>query len=305
MIKVNFRCLFLALIQIGPLLLLTQFPQVAIGIETSNADEDPYWEYGAGVGFIRLEHYPAARFFNDLVLPFPTFQYRGRILRADDREGAHLYLLKGADWAFDIAGTGYAALTSSDNEDRAGLQSIPWILALGPRFSFNLNPQLALSFSVFGAIATDFQKTKTNGQIYQGKIEYRWDMNLPSISFFEKGASSGNVAFLIKAASQELLSLYFEVPQESATANRGAYEAQAGFLNSEVSYYQSFKSGRSTLYIGGSWAHYGLSANRQSPLHKSEQNLVCLIGLTYVLGESSKREVPEDDTSGLFNRPPF
>ena len=62
--------------------------------EDSVGDSEAYWDYGLGFGAVRFEHYPGSDQFSYLALPTPTFQYRGKILRADDREGAHLYLLK-------------------------------------------------------------------------------------------------------------------------------------------------------------------------------------------------------------------
>ena len=62
--------------------------------EDSVSDSEAYWDYGLGFGAVRFEHYPGSDQFSYLALPAPTFQYRGKILRADDREGAHLYLLK-------------------------------------------------------------------------------------------------------------------------------------------------------------------------------------------------------------------
>jgi hypothetical protein len=46
---------------------------------------------------------------------------------------------------------------------------------------------------------------------------------------------------------------------------------------------------------------YGEAANKESPLHKSDANLTGAIGLNYVLGESKKPAVPQEDTSGLIN----
>ena len=116
---------------------------VAMG--EADADAQPYWEYGAGLGYVHYQHYPAANQFSNLLLPFPTFQYRGKIVRADDRNGAHIYLLKGPDWVFEMSGAGYPALDSSTNEARQGMEDLPWMLAIGPQFVYSMTKGFKLS----------------------------------------------------------------------------------------------------------------------------------------------------------------
>jgi outer membrane protein len=260
--------------------------------DSYNDDNPPYWEYGLGIGTVHFEEYPASGQFRDISLPFPTFQYRGKILRADDRDGAHLYLIKSADWYLEFSGIGYPSLESDKSNARSGMPDLPWILAIGPQVVFKLERSTTLNFAVFQAVSTDFKLTKTNGEVFQLKLNRR----------FGEGHSYGNIFLTVKAATKEFLATYFDVPDESATAQRPRYDSQSGLLASDLAYFQSFKSGRAAFYVGASYAYYGASANRQSPLHKADSEFTYLVGLTYVLGESSKPEVPEEDTSGLMDR---
>ncbi|MBL7672107.1 MAG: hypothetical protein JNM39_16605 [Bdellovibrionaceae bacterium] len=66
MIKFNPRGTLMIALQFGALLWFTHKSHSAFGAESAGSEEDPYWEYGASAGFIRLEHYPASRFYGIL-----------------------------------------------------------------------------------------------------------------------------------------------------------------------------------------------------------------------------------------------
>lgn len=245
-----------------------------------------YWEYGVGVGYIHLEHYPGSDQFSDYTLPFPTFQYRGRILRADDRDGARAYLLKNDKFSFEISGTGYTGLDSKKNTARQGMEDLPWLMALGPQLVYKPQPDLDINFGVFAAMTTDFRTSKFPGQIYQAKIHYA--MDIPS-----QLEMRGHFSYTLKYATQGLQRIYYETP---------SYRAKAGIMSQEISYYQSVRLGRTRLYVGFSSNDYSSAVNRESPLHLRDHSLTYLAGLTYTLGESEQREVPEKETQGIINR---
>lgn len=252
------------------------------------ADEEipAYWEYGVGLGYIHLEHYPGSEQFNDVTLPFPTFQYRGRILRADDRDGAHAYLFKEHRLTLEISGTGYPGLDSDQNQARKGMEDLPWLLALGPQLVYKSSDDLEFSLAAFEAMTTDFKTSRFPGQIFQAKLRYTID--IPA-----QVPMRGHLLYSIKYATRGLQSLYYETP---------TYSAKQGLLAQELTYFQSAKLGRARLYVGFSANDYSNAANRESPLHRRDHTLTYLAGLTYTLGESELREVPEPETQGVINR---
>jgi MipA family protein len=229
----------------------------------------------------------------DLVLPFPTFQYRGKYLRADDREGAHAYLFKSERWHIELSGAGYPSLESSKNSDREGMSDLPWVLGLGPQLVWKPSPAWTASLSLYQAITSDFQMTKLQGQIYQSRITYAWDA----------GPTQGNLIFTLRGGSADFLGLFYEIEPSQAQTNRLAYSTKGGLLSEELAYFHSLKSGRASYYLGAAWTSYRSSVNRGSPLHKRDENFSVLVGMTYVLGESANPEVNLDETSGIINRP--
>lgn len=275
-------------------------------LAASHAGAEPstsLWEFGAGLGLIHYEHYPASNHFTDLLLPFPTFQYRGQILRADDREGTRAYLFRASDTTLEVAGALLPALKSSDDENRRGMADLPWMGQLGPQLVHRFNPAWEIRFAIFENVGTtDLKTVRAAGQVGEVKLIHRWESPFAEILGMEAGTEFGEVALQAQAATKEFLATYFEVPAENATPDRPAYEAKAGFISAELSLFERFRTGRATIYFGAALTDYGLSVNRASPLHRSNRNVTGLVGLTYTLGESKRSSVPEEQTEGLINR---
>ena len=253
------------------------------------AQDEPLWEYGVGVGYLHYEHYPASDEYSDITLPFPTFQYRGKILRADDREGARAYLLRSNGWSLEFSGSGYPSVEAGKNKARQGMESIPWMIQLGPQIRKHWGDEWQMRLSLFQNIATDLSFTKFKGELFEGRILHKWssrsDLTLNEYHW------QVELSFSVIAASRALLGTYFDVSQDQATGERPAFESRSGLLAHELAYYQQIKKGHLALYFGATCKSYNISANRASPLHKSDYNLTSFVGLTYLIKESGRKEV--------------
>lgn len=263
---------------------------------TYAADSPSLWEYGIGFGYIQFEQYPASSQSNYLFLPFPTFQYRGKVIRADDREGTRAYLFKADKVSVELSGSGHTSLDSSANTAREGMPDLPWMISLGPQVVGHLSQGLELRLKFFQTTSTDLRYTKFNGAMTESQIIYKhWNKvnGLPTRL---------RISFAAKAATQEYLATYFEVEPRYARANRAEYEASSGFLEMELNYFQSVTVEKASYYIGASAHDYSLSVNRASPLHKSNYTFSFFIGMTYTLGQSQRDSVPELETEGIIRK---
>jgi MipA family protein len=265
-------------------------------------NSEALWEYGVGVGYIRLPHYPASNQYKDVVLPFPTFQYRGDILRADDRDGARAYLFKTEKSSIELGGAGYSYLDSDDNDARSGMEDLMWNLQLGPQWVYHPNDELEFQIGLYQAIATDFVMTRRQGFSYEAEVIYHIDEYLQNSGQFGSAKMQGRVSLQLKAGDRDFLAPYFDVSSKFAKADRPAYEARAGFLSTTFTYFQAAELDRWTLYAGFSDSHYGWSVNRESPLHKLDRNFSIFAGVTYRLSESTKQSVPIESTEGVINK---
>jgi MipA family protein len=260
----------------------------------------PLWEYGIGAGSLFFQDYPASDESNTWTLPFPTFQYRGRSVRADDRDGARAYLLRKSNWSLEIGGGGLATLKSADNKARQDMDNIPWGFQIGPQMVARLSDEFQLKIGTYQAVNTDFRFTKTSGLLSEIKLVWLIDKKLDEL--FKIGKSKGRISFSVDGGSKEFLSTYFEVSKTDARADRPYYEARAGLLSYEIAYFQAIDLRPWGFYFGISRVHYDISANRESPLHKQDHSLKGFFGITFLLGESESPGIPEEETEGAIPR---
>lgn len=282
----RFRWIFILFIILNPKLVIAESPD--------NSAQQSLWEYGIGLGYVHFAQYPAADQFTDLVLPFPTFQYRGKILRADDREGTRIYILKSAVWSIELSGGGNTPLKASDSKARDGMEDIPLMIHLGPQIVGHLLENLEIKFGFFQALSTDFMELRTSGGIQETQLVYR------VLSDLDSGRIDGRFSLAARTASKDYLETYFTVAPQFINKDREQYTAKPGFLEFEFSYFQSISFGKASYYVGASIDDYSLSANRKSPLHKSDYNLNYIFGMTYTLGQSMRESVPPKKTEGII-----
>lgn len=253
----------------------------------------PLWEYGIGLMHGRLEQYPSSDQYLNATLPFPTFQYRGEILRADDQEGARAYLVKDHLYSLELTGGGTPPVRSDRNDARQGMENIPTIVVLGPQVVFKLAPGLELKFSALQATSTDLVLTKFAGQVYESKIDYRWSTG------YRHG---GRARLTFSAASKQYLDHFYQVDSSETWMDRPAYDAQAGYHSTEFTYFHTYDVEKTTIFAGFTANEYSWSANKESPLFRTRQSLNYVAGLTYVLGESDRRSIPADQGDGLIEK---
>ncbi len=269
----------------------------------SQSENQPaLWEYGAGLGFIRYQHYPASNQHNDITLPFPAIQYRGEILRANDRDGARAYLLRESRWTLDVGGGVLPSVKSQDNAARTGMDTLLWSIQMGPRIVYEINEDLDLSLGFYQSFASDFKFTKFNGYVFEQKLDYALDELFRKANWLETKNYRSRLTVSLISGSSEYLSTIYDVDSKDETSERPTYRSREGFLSYEIKYFQTLRFGRFSFYTGVSDLHYNLSANRNSPLHKSDENILFFAGLIYKLGESKRRAVPEEDAEGLLQK---
>ncbi len=270
---------------------------------SAKAESKALWEYGFGLGFAHFSHYPGSDQYRTIALPFPTFQYRGEILRADDQEGSRAYLFKNHNWSLEFAGGGRLPTASKDNKARSGMMDLPLVAQAGPQLVYNDDDRRwFFKTSIFPSYVIDGTYIRQNGGLANAEVEYRWEDDLPGWAFFDPFIFSGTLSLGVTTATQEFHATYYDVAAADATATRAEYAARAGFLDSSLSYYQSISTGLMSIYVGASYTDYSWSANRDSPLHVADSNLGYALGITYILGESERRAVSVDQTEGLFNK---
>lgn len=259
----------------------------------------PLWDYGAALLYLRFAYYPASDQTKIWYLPAPTFEYRGEVVRSTQREGTRAYFIRLQKWSLELGGDGVTEVKSSETFARHDMPDIPWSLQLGPKAVYRNGEGWQFTLGAYQSIITDFRRSETNGILYQSQMSHTW------LRDFSKYTSKTTLKVGVEAASQEYLATYFDVRPEDIAVDRPSYESRSGFLSYEISLGQTFKFRKHSFFAIANSQHFDLSANRRSPLHRSDENLSVSIGVTYILGESERRSVPESEAEGLLQKIKF
>lgn len=280
-------------------------PPVAT-VPTELEEGRPLWQFGFGAGGGVSPHYPASDQSSLRFLASPTFRYRGRILRSDD-EGTRARLLKFENAEVDLSGAASFPVASSENEARRGMRPLDWVGEGGPRLNLRWKFQngrklrsdyLRLSLPVRGVASSDGSYLAHRGFIFQPGLSFERVLAAPTSLKSEISIEiDGYVSFI----DANLGNYYFGVAKLDETPTRRSFNASAGILAASfgITFYVSpkdFENNGSSFFIGVRDATMAWSANRTSPLHKSDQQFLFYAGFNLLWINSDARESVPTDT---------
>lgn len=250
------------------------------------AHENPQeskWDYGVGFGVVHFEQYPSSDRFTTLALPVPTFEYRGEILYADDREGVQVFFFKTDKVKIEFSGFGIPPLNSSENDDRKGMKNLPLVLALGPQVNAKLSDHFDFGLLIAQGLDLTGERQAVSGPALQTRLTFNFENQytyFPNVQFF-------NRFFLTsRFGTKKFLKNYFEVQSKDVTATRLLFKTKEGLLSHELGYLLQSSYRQWNTYFGWALNDYSMSANLRSPLHKTNHSLAFFVGLNYILAHS-------------------
>lgn len=264
-------------------------PLIAQTLDATPQAGEPLWEIGAGAVGAYGPDYPASDEYSANGLPFPFVLYRGDVLRIDD-ESARIVGVETPAYSIGISAGGAFPAKSENNRARAGMPDLGYLAELGPELVLT-GPDFA---DGRGTTALAFQaravvSAGSDGIGYEGAVFETTARTALTEVFGGKLSASLGVIF----ASEGVHDYFYEVDPAYATPSRAAYDAQEGYLGTQVSVGYSHDIGDRTLIYGGVslGLHQG-AANARSPLFRTETNASVSFGLIHSFFVSKAR-VPE------------
>ncbi|CAN5505929.1 hypothetical protein BH10BDE1_BH10BDE1_12960 [soil metagenome] len=264
------------------------------------AEGRPLWQFGFGAGSGVSPHYPASDQSSLRFLATPTFRYRGRVLRADD-EGTRARLMKFENSEIDLSGAASFPVGSSENVARQGMRPLDWIGEAGPRLNLHWRFQnagklrgdhLRLTLPIRNVASSDGSSLASRGFIVQPGLSFAHTLAAPTVLRSEISIElDGYVSFVDKT----LANYYFGVAKLDETPIRRAFDAAPGLLavSGGLTFFVSpkdFANNGSSFFIGVRNSTMTWSANRDSPLHKADQQFLFFAGFNLMLWNSGARE---------------
>jgi outer membrane protein len=270
----------------------------------SDKKNPPLWQFGMGAGGGVTPHYPAANQSSFRFLAIPTFRYRGRILRSDD-EGTRARLIRFEDTEIDLSGGASFPVNSYENSARERMPKLDWIAEAGPRVGFRWRIEreecltegpcgkgdiIRLQLPLRTVFSSDFASLSHRGFIFQPEISFERVFKKSELLDSEIGIE---LEASLSVISDHLANYFFSVQPEFSNSTRPVFEAKGGLLSfsSGLILKASQRRGASigsSFFAGLRLNNYGLSSNRESPLHKSDQNLTFFTGLNVYWFQSER-----------------
>lgn len=253
-------------------------------------DIKPLWEVGVG-GFAGvLPDYPAADQTTNRAVALPYLVYRGDFWRVggEDNRGA----VSGRFWKddrfeFDVTLSAAFPVDSGENDARRDMPDLDFLFGIGPQLIFKLvnepgQGKLDFHLQARAVYSTDFSSIARRGYVFNPKLSYSHE-HLTGLDL--KVFTSAGPVF----ATERLMNYFYEVAPEFVTPTRPAYDADAGYLGSNITLGVSKRfNNRFRLVLGTRLGIYYGATNRNSPLFKDELNLGVFAAFAWSFAQSER-----------------
>ena len=265
---------------------ILQFVSSAALAQIADEGTEPLWEAGVGGGAFYAPDYPGSDEHNANGLAAPYFIYRGDIFRLGDDSIVKGVFLETERFEFDVSFDASFDADSDDNDARLGMPDLDFLGEVGPQLTINLGEyhggQLQLALPVRTVFSTDFSDLDHRGYVFNPQISYEREEFFENIDIFlELGATF---------ATEELHDYFYQVEEKHATSSRMAYDAEAGYVGSElVAAFSYGVTSHVRFFTGVQISYHGGAANEDSPLFLDNLTSSVGAGFAWSLYESDAR----------------
>ena len=255
------------------------------------ADEKPLWEAGIGAFAGTLPDYPAAGENTFRALAIPIFIYRGDFLRVggeDNRGAVSGRFIDNEKFEFDVTLSGAFPVDSDSNDARRDMPDLDLLFGIGPQLIFKLinepgQRKLNLNLQARAIYSTDFSSLDHRGFVFNPKLKYA----LENVGALDLRISS-SIGPLF--GTERLMDYFYEVKPRYATSSRRAFDADAGYLGTNITLGVSKRFDRSLrLIVGTRLGIHSGATNDDSPLFKDEVNVGLFSEFSWTFLQSEER----------------
>ena len=270
---------------------------IVFGLEQAFAESEelkpldnakPLWEAGVGGFAGSVPDYPAAGQNTFRALALPYLIYRGDILRVGGEENRGAIsgrFIKNDRFEFDLSLSAAFPVDSGSNRARRDMPDLDFLFGIGPQLIFKLvdepgHRKLNFNLQVRSIFSTDFSSINHRGYVFNPEFNYTQkhvtDLDLKVF------ASAGPIF-----ATKKLMDYFYEVDERYVTPSRQAYDADAGYLGSNITLGVSKRFNNRFRLIFGTriGLHHG-ATNDDSPLFKEKLNLGVFTAFTWSFKQS-------------------
>ncbi|MBC8018532.1 MAG: MipA/OmpV family protein [Verrucomicrobia bacterium] len=179
---------------------------------------------------------------------------------------------------------------SSDNNARRGMPDLDYLGEIGPQLKIKFGElyggKTEVQLPVRAVFSTDFGRVDQRGFLFNPKLSHERK------NIFNSGINMGS-SIGSSFATKKLHEYFYRVEPRFATATRPAYEADSGYLGSDITLLGlSYGiTDRVRAYAGWRVGYYGGAANEGSPLFRQKVGSSVYVGFTRSIYQSNTRVI--------------
>ncbi len=246
----------------------------------------PLWELGAfGIGASQPAYPGSAQRVNSARV-LPVIVYRGDVVRAE-RGSVGVRVEKTDTLELDVSLSGSFGSSASEDDSRRGMPKIGTLIEFGPRLRWRLGEGggglWALQLPLRGVFDTS-DRLRYRGVAFEPEIG--WRRRSSDGWFYGVGLSAvfGN---------RELTDTFYGVAPEYALADRPAYTAKSGLINTRLGFNVARRLGTDWRVFGfARWDSVAGAANEDSPLVDRRHGSTVGLGVIWTGWRSEARGQP-------------
>jgi len=249
------------------------------------AAEKPLWELGIGMSALSFPDYRGSDESSLYAIPFPYVVYRGKFLKAD-RDGVRGAFFNNDRIEFNMSVGASVPVSSNDNRARQGMPDLQPTVEFGPALDLHLwrshdrRYKLDLRLPVRGAVTV-------MGAVDGAGWEFspRLTLDITDVA----GLDGWNLGLLAGPmyGSERSHDYFYSVAPQYATADRPAFDADAGYAGSQFLMSASKRFSKYWLGAFVRWDSLNGAVFADSPLVKSENYFAAGVGIAWIFRKSS------------------
>lgn len=256
---------------------------LALGIK-----QRPRWEVGVGAGFFRGYDYPASNDQNRRMIALPFFIYRTRSIRFGGG-GIRAVAIENPRVKLDLSVGGSLNASSSGDGVREGMPDLDFLFEIGPQLEVRLldevidersRLQSRFTSELRAVFVTDFKSVDQQGLV----AEAGFDINLRNVRGTGIDVGAG---ISLTYANEKLQDYFYEVQPEFVTAERAAFDAKGGYLETKVSVGLGVRPRHNVaIFLGAFTGLYKGAENEDSPLFETDTQTGFALGVVWTIKRS-------------------
>lgn len=250
------------------------------------AEDLPLWEIAIGAGGISQAYYTGTKQRRSYNFPVIFPVYRGDFLKSDDR-GFRAEFFKKPNVKLEMSMDFNLGVVSENVDLRQGMADVPNQWQVGPSLEVTLarneRSKWLLNLPARAVFAVDSDATDISG--------YNFSPNLSYSRYFSTGSIPwrASIGTQVQFGTADYHRFYYEVAPQYATADRPAYEAEAGYSGARATFSLLSKTSRNLFIAFARYDNISGSVFDDSPLVETNENVTVGFLYAYYLFQSKKR----------------